>query len=473
MSFRASAALTDRRAVLVGALVVVGFLFSGAGLTAAAAAPSVPSVFMTTVDGTGTNPASYPAKDDVYLSAASCPPGGNGLSAGQYYFEVRDQTGTQVLSTDLPGDRWFEVAANGSITNVPNHNSGTNACPGGPGGLVVKVQPFVDLPPGQTQYTIRVTSQAAVGRCPPDQPFCDAGTVSTAAFAIAPNTVTPSPSPSDSGAPSASDSATAASASPSDAQSTPPSPSPPPASAPASSAPGPSSAATARPTSRPTQTPVAAPPLPAAGIPGAGTGGSGGGPAVNPPAATPAGTPYVIPSGFFACKRTEVVTPAGCKTQAQLAAQFGGAQPGTGAPPPGPIGGPVTGPTTPPLPGSTVLGVPPTLPPASGSAPGGSTPAAPATASGVPAASARAAAATPTLVAAVDPASSGGAPASADQHIPGTNASPSQGDASASGATPSSGERNLNFILLGLLAAIAIAVLSVVARIIGRNRRRV
>ena len=172
------------------------------GLVLAAAAGSIPPpVFMTTVDGTVTNPASYASRDDVYLGTAACPglAGAPVLAAGEYSFEVEDQTGTVVLSTDRLADRRFGVDATGAITQILVHDFGTNTCPSGPGGVVVRLQPFGPLPSGQTQYTVKVAPRSTVDSCPTDTPFCDPATISSASFAIAPYAVSPSPSPSLSG----------------------------------------------------------------------------------------------------------------------------------------------------------------------------------------------------------------------------------------------------------------------------------
>ena len=490
MRFRALtfSTIARRAAVAAGALILT-VASSGAALTASG---SPAPVFTTTVDGTATNPASYASRDEVYLGAAACPPATQALAAGQYYFEVTDQAGTQVLSLDRLADRLFDVGENGAIVSVLLHAFGTNQCATGPGGVVVSLQPYGLLPSGQTQYTVHVASRASVEACPADAPFCDPAAVSTATFAIAPFAVSPSPSPSaspsstaapsaspsDPGAaspsPSGSDGASpSASASPSDSgvPSASPSGSAPPAASP--SAP-PAPTASVRPTATPARTPTPTP-VP---VRGGGTGGSGGRtPAPDP---TPTWTPYVLPSGFYICKPGEVITPTGCKTMAELAAQTA---------PPAPTD---RGRTSPPQRG-TVIGIPPAAPPSATDPTGGvagatagaspsPTPSAspspsssepPPTGSPTPPASGNptGSSATPTLVAGNLTGGASSAPQSSAAAAAAGQAAPTPSTAVDPTATvPPTRDWNAALIVVAILAAVTIGAASLAGRVLRRRR---
>src|SRR5205085_1222570 len=91
---------TPRSILPASVLGLAVLLIGGAGISASSAASMDPAVYVTTVDGSTTNPASFPTRDDVYLAAAPCPRTAAVLPAGEYYFEVTDETGTNVLSAD-------------------------------------------------------------------------------------------------------------------------------------------------------------------------------------------------------------------------------------------------------------------------------------------------------------------------------------------------------------------------------------
>ena len=266
-----------------------------------------------------------------------------------------------MLSLDPIAARSFEIGVNGSITQASLHDSGTNRCADGPGGLVIKLQPFAPLPMAQTQYLVRVAPKSSVDPCPADVPFCDPASVSTTSFAIGPNVVSPSPSGSASALPSptvaSSGSATASElASASTSASEPASASPPQASptmtpvAPSSASPAP------RPTTRPTRTPA-----PTQAPAPANNGGTSGGGTTGGGVVLPEPHPHVdavcpaIRSLHLQAERgrhTDRVQDAGAACE-----------PGSGSGGSGTYDG---GPTRPPQPGSTVLVFLPTSAPSPG-----------------------------------------------------------------------------------------------------------
>jgi len=109
----------------------VALLFMGTlGLPAQAASVSG-AIFTTTSDGTVVNANLYDSKCGVYLDGGpgpNAPANAAGLPDGDYYFQVTDPSGSQLLSTDPVSNRRFQVA-NGVIvayTGVggPPHQTG-------------------------------------------------------------------------------------------------------------------------------------------------------------------------------------------------------------------------------------------------------------------------------------------------------------------------------------------------------------
>ncbi len=96
-------------------------LLAGLVTSQAHAAPPLPgAIFTTTADGTVVNGnVQYGSKCEVFLDGGpgpNAPAGAAGLPAGDYYFQVTDPSGKQLLSTDPVSNRRFTVSANGVIT---------------------------------------------------------------------------------------------------------------------------------------------------------------------------------------------------------------------------------------------------------------------------------------------------------------------------------------------------------------------
>ena len=91
------------------------------GLSGAAMAQVSGAIHTTTPDGAIVNEnVHYTAKADVFLSGGpgpNAPPGAAGLPPGEYYFQVTDPSGKQLLSTDTPRNRCVVVGSQGYIIN--------------------------------------------------------------------------------------------------------------------------------------------------------------------------------------------------------------------------------------------------------------------------------------------------------------------------------------------------------------------
>jgi hypothetical protein len=111
--------------------LAAGILLAGAPLIMAQGKNVSGAIFTTLGDGTSVNANIYESKCAVYLDGGpgpNAPAGAAGLSAGDYYFQVTDPSGKNLLSTDPVSNRRFTVS-NGVISAYvgyggPVHPSG-------------------------------------------------------------------------------------------------------------------------------------------------------------------------------------------------------------------------------------------------------------------------------------------------------------------------------------------------------------
>src|SRR5947208_1360302 len=122
------------------------------------------AIFTTTADGTTVNGNIYASKADVYLGGGPQNQNSNGLTNGNYYFQVTDPSGAVLLSTDpiscrevlVSGGRLAGVVAG---TCLSPHANGTF----NPANLTRPVQliPFNDTPNPGGEYKVWLTPIAA------------------------------------------------------------------------------------------------------------------------------------------------------------------------------------------------------------------------------------------------------------------------------------------------------------------------
>ncbi len=102
------------------------------------------AIFTTTVNGSAVNANQYESKCAVYLDGgpgAHAPAGAAGLPDGDYYFQVTDPSGAQLLSTDPVSNRRFHIAG-GIITAYtgtggPAHPTGVDQDHGTQGAITI------------------------------------------------------------------------------------------------------------------------------------------------------------------------------------------------------------------------------------------------------------------------------------------------------------------------------------------------
>jgi len=183
---------SQRIATLVGPAVLLAL-----SQTASAAPPLSGAIFTTTVDGSIVNEnVRYEAKEDVYLDGGpgpNAPSTAAGLPAGDYYFQVTDPSGKDLLSTDhitcrrihvndagvidmvYPGTNFSYVNGKdgGWESTVCQHAQGTDLDHTAEGAITVQLYPYDDTPNPGGVYKVWVT--------PVDDYDCDDGYIASAA----------------------------------------------------------------------------------------------------------------------------------------------------------------------------------------------------------------------------------------------------------------------------------------------------
>lgn len=157
---------------------ILGLLTLSISAAALAAPPLSGAIFTTTEDGTIVNEnVRYDYKEDVYLDGGpgpNAPSSAAGLPEGDYYFQVTDPSGQDLLSTDHISCREFSVSSDGVITSIAvgndwekvkgswtqvscQHNEGIDADYGSLGAITVQLYPYDDTPNPGGVYKVWIT----------------------------------------------------------------------------------------------------------------------------------------------------------------------------------------------------------------------------------------------------------------------------------------------------------------------------
>ncbi|MEJ5367717.1 MAG: SdrD B-like domain-containing protein [Bryobacteraceae bacterium] len=135
---------------LMAALVVVLSSLANAQLPGA--------IWTSTSDGTKVNGNIYASRNDVYLNGGPQNCTGSGLPDGDYYFQVTDPSGAELLSTDPASNRIVTVTG-GFITGTSDgHNTGTSSCSGA---ISVQLAPYNLTSNNGGEYKLWLISMAA------------------------------------------------------------------------------------------------------------------------------------------------------------------------------------------------------------------------------------------------------------------------------------------------------------------------
>ena len=108
---------------------------------AAIAAPVTGAIFTTNVDGSFVNGNVYDYPDDVYLDGGprpNAPCSAAGLPDGDYYFQVTDPSGSELLSNDDISNRTVTVASGVITKYVGTHTTSIGQC----GSITVQLYPY-------------------------------------------------------------------------------------------------------------------------------------------------------------------------------------------------------------------------------------------------------------------------------------------------------------------------------------------
>jgi hypothetical protein len=147
--------LMECKTLLIGIFAVLALLLPP---PAAMGAPLSGAIFTTLVDGTSVNHNIYNSKQDVYLNGGpnspSAPCTAAGLPDGEYYFQVTDPSGKNVLSASYLSER--KVMVIGGIIKYylgTTHHLGVGKC----GSVTVGLMPFNDTPNPGGEYKVWMT----------------------------------------------------------------------------------------------------------------------------------------------------------------------------------------------------------------------------------------------------------------------------------------------------------------------------
>src|SRR6185503_10510633 len=134
----------------------------GVGMNGAAFAQQVSgAIFTTDQNSSYVNGNVYDSMEEVYLNGGprpNAPCTAAGLPSGDYYFQVTDPSGSQLLSTDVIEYRRTTVSGGLFINATAFHNIGIGKCVGvNPNNITVQLAPFNPTPNPGGEYKVWVT----------------------------------------------------------------------------------------------------------------------------------------------------------------------------------------------------------------------------------------------------------------------------------------------------------------------------
>lgn len=152
--------MQKRNYLLFFAATVIGLLTALLNTSAMAQQVSG-AIFTTDASSTFVNGNVYDMKDDVYLNGGprpNAPCTAAGLPDGDYYFQVTDPSGSQLLSLDGIGERRVTIAGGLIIGYSGPHGIGIGKCVGLNGfNITVGLYPFAPTPNPGGEYKAWMT----------------------------------------------------------------------------------------------------------------------------------------------------------------------------------------------------------------------------------------------------------------------------------------------------------------------------
>ena len=119
------------------------------------------AIFTTDQNSNFVNGNVYDSMDDVYLNGGprpNAPCTAAGLPAGDYFFQVTDPSGSQLLSSDSKDDRRVTVSAGLIVDATASHEIGFGKCVGlNPNNITVRLAPFMPTPNPGGEYKVWMT----------------------------------------------------------------------------------------------------------------------------------------------------------------------------------------------------------------------------------------------------------------------------------------------------------------------------
>jgi hypothetical protein len=156
-----SSIMQKRNYLRVGAAVIA--LMIGVANTAAVAQQVTGAIFTTDMNSSFVNGNVYDFMEDVYLNGGprpNAPCTAAGLPDGDYYFQVTDPSGGELLSrldettVDPIENRRVTVYKGLMVQYLGNHDMGIGKCPGS---ITVQLFPFIQTPNPGGEYKVWMT----------------------------------------------------------------------------------------------------------------------------------------------------------------------------------------------------------------------------------------------------------------------------------------------------------------------------
>ena len=125
------------------------------------------AVYTSNQDGSVIDENIYPSADAVYLTGGPCS-GGSSLPDGDYYFQVTDPGGQNVLSTDPYTNRDFTISGGKITATSGSHVTNSSVC----GGITIQLYPYTASRNGEYKLWVTPVSEALKCLANETDPFC-------------------------------------------------------------------------------------------------------------------------------------------------------------------------------------------------------------------------------------------------------------------------------------------------------------
>jgi hypothetical protein len=150
-----------REKIYLRTFAIMALALMAAGPGAALAQQVSGAIFTTDQNSSYVNGNVYDFMEDVYLNGGprpNAPCTAAGLPAGDYYFQVTDPSGSQLLSSDSIEYRRVTVSGGLIVNATTFHNIGIGKCVAlNPNNITVQLAPYLPTPNPGGEYKVWIT----------------------------------------------------------------------------------------------------------------------------------------------------------------------------------------------------------------------------------------------------------------------------------------------------------------------------